>query len=665
MKKTLMRVASTLFAGILVFGSLTTNFSIKANGAPTTVTIDNSHYEFTEKSKYEIDSSTSSGKTTSPLGNLSLTGEMKSISAVNGFTAYEVQKDTVALNFAVQSTYTTTDEFQWHIIEDKSKDLNGEKTENNILKGAVVVQTSLTGDKWITDVVYTDIAGDKGTFSPDIYSSKPIQQVNGCYYRILVVYELERRVEDSHLGPITTKNYEKKKCAEVYTFYLIDSSENRSDATSPSDTPRRELGVKINTGKDNGFSGNVAIDNKDPHFGWEIGTFFVNGYTRETADTVDNTPVFLKNLRDRVTLWFNLSQDINALNGNPKLVISEDKNAYDQQYEVPETNFRHGTLIIRFIDHEGVAHDPVIYTDYLSASARTGADTKVELFEEGDYEVALDYEIEDQSGINSYNNYRIYFKFKIRNGNCMVFPFDISSNAELSDGAITANGFKLDMAKSHYLTIDVERFVMKESNGVFTPDSRFNRPAKDGDSYTEEGMYVFTVKNLYTDAAPTVKTIYVGSSAIYKALASGYSLDEINSMIAEGGTLEDDGSITMPVIEEPEPPVEEETPANEETVEEQTAVDTAQSETVTPADQNTEEEPQTEDAPSEGTDEEENTKKGGGAGIIIFAVLAAAAVCGVVFWRKKTPKKAVDSIEENIGENEINNENNNEGGDQS
>lgn len=114
-----------------------------------------------------------------------------------------------------------------------------------------------------------------------------------------------------------------------------------------------------------------------------------------------------------------------------------------------------GTLIIRYTDYEGVKHDPIIYTDYLAANARTGANTKVELFEEGDYEVALDYEIVDTSGFNSYTNYRIFFTFSIRNGNCMVYPFDINSGAELSDSAMTENGFKLDMAKSRYLTIDV------------------------------------------------------------------------------------------------------------------------------------------------------------------------------------------------------------------
>ena len=60
---------------------------------------------------------------------------------------------------------------------------------------------------------------------------------------------------------------------------------------------------------------------------------------------------------------------------------------------MPKTNFKHGTLIIRFTDFQGNKSDPIIYTDFLAANARTGADTRVQFFEEGDYEVALDYEI--------------------------------------------------------------------------------------------------------------------------------------------------------------------------------------------------------------------------------------------------------------------------------
>ncbi len=149
----------------------------------------------------------------------------------------------------------------------------------------------------------------------------------------------------------------------------------------------------------------------------ELGVFTINGYTRETSvnEEEKNKDVYLKNIGDKVTLWFTLNQDITSLNGDSKLQINEDKDGWDQEFEVAKTNFKRGTLIIRYTDYEGVVHDPVIYTDYLAANTRTGVGTKVELFEEGDHEVALDYEIVDKNGvIDSVSDYRIAFDFSIR-----------------------------------------------------------------------------------------------------------------------------------------------------------------------------------------------------------------------------------------------------------
>ena len=167
----------------------------------------------------------------------------------------------------------------------------------------------------------------------------------------------------------------------------------------------------------------------------------------------------------------------------------QDTNGYDRYFEIDQTNFEHGTLIIQYTNAQGEAQEPIIYTDYLAANATTGANTKVQLFEEGDYVVSLDYEIKSMGGafnaIASYTNYKIMFEFSIRNGNCMVYPFDSLTGAELADNAITENGFKLDMAKSKYLTIDVQRSVLVVgTDGYLTEDVRFNRPAKDGEQYT-------------------------------------------------------------------------------------------------------------------------------------------------------------------------------------
>lgn len=550
----ILMTVTVIFSSVI---TLSTPLTVCAKEITENVSGD--YYEFEKNSKYELSDSTANSMTSTDAmyGLFSIKGDMKAIADVNGVPAYEIQDANVQIAYKLNSGYVNASDDAWHLIDDKSKTVDGMKLDSDILSGAVILQTSLTGDSWITDVVYTDVRGEESEYTTNFYTSKDIQQVNGCYYRIIVVYELNKKnkVDKSITNWAGTKQ-EYKKCAEVYEFYLIDSSENSAGATQATATPRKELGTKINTGKDNGYSGNEAIVNKDPHYGWDIGTFFVNGYTRETSDYAGN-PIFLKNVGDRVTLWFNLKEDINCLNGKENLTIYEDANGYDQYFEIDKTNFKRGALIISYTDYEGKTYEPIIYTDYLAASARTGANTKVELFEEGDYEVALNYEIKDSDGVDSYTNYRIYFKFSIRNGNCMVYPFDTVTEAELADNAITENGFRLDMAKSRYLTIDVKKEIVKSNADVYVTDERFNRPAKDGETYSDEGIYTFSVKNLYTGSEPTTKVVYVGNSPVLRAMAAGQSLEEINDLIALGAELHEDGSFLMPKVEEELPEVTE------------------------------------------------------------------------------------------------------------
>ncbi len=54
------------------------------------------------------------------------------------------------------------------------------------------------------------------------------------------------------------------------------------------------LGKAVNAGKDTGYSGNSTISIDDPHYGWELGSFYFNGYTRSVDEDTDSH-VFLKN----------------------------------------------------------------------------------------------------------------------------------------------------------------------------------------------------------------------------------------------------------------------------------------------------------------------------------------------------------------------------------
>ena len=548
------RIFVTAIAFILLISCMLG--STVAYASNTSLLVSSNVYDLDKDSHYIIGEASPSG--TTAIGTLSINGDVRTSSEVNSFPAYEISNGNASLTYKISSGVFNRAEEEWHIIDDKTKKVNGLTLDEDILSGALILQTSLDGVTWTEDILMTDIFGDEAD-TDGFYTTKDVQLQNGCYYRVIVAYKMERRLEDSKILFVTTKNYEYKQVAEVYEFYAFCET----DETSPDATPMKKLGSKINTGKDNGYSGNEPIDKDDPHYGWDIGYFYVNGYTRETA-TADQTPVFLKNVGDKVTLWFHLSEDITKLRGNEFLTISEDTNGYDRDFEIEQSNFEHGTLIIQYTNSQGETQEPIVYTDYLAANARTGANTKVQLFEEGDYVVSLDYEIKSMGGafnqFASYTNYKMMFKFSIRNGNCMVYPFDSLTGAELADNAITENGFKLDMAKSKYLTIDVQRSVLVVgTDGYLTEDVRFNRPAKDGETYTSEGIYIFKVTNLYTGET-TTKTIYVGSNSYLRALsATGMSIAELNAEIEKGAIVHEDGAVEVIAPIEPEtanPPAE-------------------------------------------------------------------------------------------------------------
>ena len=117
---------------------------------------------------------------------------------------------------------------------------------------------------------------------------------------------------------------------------------------SHAEIQKHYLGSAVNTGRNNGYSGENEIGEKDPHFGWELGRFSVSGYTRRSGDK--DTPVFIRTIGDEITLQFNLEQDIDRLGDNDRLVIAEDKNGSDKYFGIEKTNFGRGALIIRHTD---------------------------------------------------------------------------------------------------------------------------------------------------------------------------------------------------------------------------------------------------------------------------------------------------------------------------
>lgn len=328
----------------------------------------------------------------------------------------------------------------------------------------------------------------------------------------------------------------------LLSIALVVVSLGSISAQESSETKQHYIGKSVFAGN-NKYSESNKIESDDIHFGWNLGQFIVSGFTDKVQS--DGKTVFLKDVGDKVKLSFKLQQNINKLNDNEDLTISSDDNGSDEVMGVEKQDFKHGALIIKKTNYENKTDEPIVYTDYLKNKAKVNANKTVDLFEEGDYEVSLDYEIDEYRKIlpDNYPNYKIHFKFSVRNGNCMIYPRDLATKSELENSAFAENGFYLDLAKSRYLSINVKKEVLVKDGSKLVSDTRFNSVAKEGDEYKDEGIYTIKVKNKYTDEK-TTKVICVGNNKVLKAhVVTGLSIKDINDQVKHGASINDDGNI--------------------------------------------------------------------------------------------------------------------------
>lgn len=330
---------------------------------------------------------------------------------------------------------------------------------------------------------------------------------------------------------------------------------------------------------DSGFSKPENLELDDPHYGWSLGRFVVQGHS-QVQKTESGTPVILKSNKDRVILKFELNQDIEKLNGKENLQISTDENGYDSNFGIEKTNFGKGMLVVRKTDPQNKREDPTVYTDYLTIvqADPNSKDAIIELNEAGEYQIALDYEIKNnkhvyfgQSILPGFTNYRIVAEFIVANGNAMVYPMEIESGNELTNQAYTDKGFYLDLANSPNLNITVKKEVLNDTESGLTEDTRYNRAAKDKEEFSEEGIYTISVLNPYTSER-TEKVIHVGTNRLLRAAAvNGKTVSEIKQMTSEGREILEDGTLSdIQLLPEETEPEEEPAENLQETAETET-----------------------------------------------------------------------------------------------
>lgn len=632
-------------------------------------------YLFDKDGKYvKDDASDTDPSGVSPIGLLSVLGNIKIDGTEGGYDKINTSDDAIEISYQFDSDDLPTDESSWYLVSDKTDTINGYDLSGDIKQGAILVETSYDGATWVKSGEALDYFSAEQT--DPVYMINELQLLNGCYVRVTVAYKEEQVAGSKKVALWSRDVKETRKIAEVYTFYIVDEEAKEADGTSPSDMPHQQFDdtdYVVSTGNDtlgrgNGYSTSKTIDKDDVHYGWSIGTFTVNGFTKKQTDD-DGNYVFLKNAGDRVTLWFTLNQDINKLNGKDSLSINDDKNGQDEllQTSKSDAGMGRGTLFIRYTSSDGSKPRTETYVDYLAACSTTSADTRVVLYEEGDYEIVLDYEIRSTprsiAGVDvvpEVYNYRVSFEFSVHNSNTMLFPFDTVTGSELINNAITPNGFRIDLANSKDLEVNVERVAIKtNSNGKHIEDVRENKAAKDGATYTAEGMYRITVKNTFTEQE-TPKTLYVGTDPFLKAMANtGWSVEKLDEMLSEGYTLADDGSLVAP--SDPSDETEQMIAEATETVAAQQEADLAElnggateTEVVTEAtvDDVTAEESDAivDDAPVENVEAvTEESRKGSAFPAIIAVIVAIVVAVVVVVLKNKAGNKNVANMRRTPG----------------
>ncbi len=436
-KKTMKSLLSLIIC-ICVSISL---FYISIFAADQTIMINGLIYGFNDYLKYNVNESQFRSDTGA--GTFKINGNIDKVES-DDVPKYIVKDGNLSFIYSPSKTYQNESEHEWHFADDNSKDVNGIVLPENIRKGTIFVQTSFDRNKWVTikETIKTNIFSEETPLPSPFYATNDIQLMNGCYYRVIVAYKVTKKSFDKDILGNFKDLY--KYYTEVYEFYAgyeVPTLKTYADSES------YYLGKTEAVVVEDGFSTKVDMEKDDPHLGWDLGQFELKGFTKYNGES-DGYAVFLKKVGDEILFQFKMNPDvdIDAISGKSNLSINDVASGYDRLLNVAPQKFGRGTFILRKTDYKGQTADPIIYTDFLDALAYPGADTKIKLLEEGDYEVTLDYEIANTDWFSRLHDYRMSFKFKIRNAETTVFPKDSVTGTYLGNNSVTPNGFVLDWA---------------------------------------------------------------------------------------------------------------------------------------------------------------------------------------------------------------------------
>lgn len=155
MKALLKKLVSYLGAILIIAASVAGNNYVYAKDQ--SIQLEASRYEFGEKSEYEIDSASSDAGIKFTLGTLSVNGNISSTSTKDKISSYTIADDAFfTIDFNYDNALKNASDSDWHICEDSKEKVNNVKLNDDIENGAVILQTSLDGQKYVIENLNID-----------------------------------------------------------------------------------------------------------------------------------------------------------------------------------------------------------------------------------------------------------------------------------------------------------------------------------------------------------------------------------------------------------------------------------------------------------------------------------------------------------------------------
>ena len=260
-----------LFLFIMILGSNSIVFAKSKE-----IELQGKAYEFDDGSQYAFEDSLPNENGffygDNSLGSFSISGDIGIETKYNGVNAYEANGK-ISFNYKYDGKYLDdSNKKKWYLDDSHDEIVNGIDTTDSLLlqdkinTGVIIIQKSKDRQKWkLTGNIYNDFFDENKKGKKGLYKATKEDTINGLYYRIIVAYQLKRRIKKGEF--LSPEEFEFKECAEVYEFYIcanknpvrIHDITSRKDITSPSQAKAFEGFYIDRNGSENSIS--VSADN--------------------------------------------------------------------------------------------------------------------------------------------------------------------------------------------------------------------------------------------------------------------------------------------------------------------------------------------------------------------------------------------------------------------